>query len=87
MTSKAMKHSIVRPSPFVPLGNVSNGFAQAACAALDGENDAMLAELDDVIDSVAVVELPDGRVDTVESTDKLERVEIVRDTDMTNGEE
>ncbi len=66
----------MRPTPFVPLANDSKGFAQAACAAFEGENEGPLVDL---AGDVLLVELRDGELRRAESPDRLGDADIPED--------
>ena len=86
--SNAIKHSIVSPSPFVPLGKLWKGSAHALCAAVEGEKVVPVCELDGVVTRVA--ELPTEELDIIETDDTevkdVDDVENAEDVDIMEAE-
>lgn len=75
--SSTLKHSIVRPSPFVPSEELLKGFAQADCAAVEGENVEAVCER--VVVAINVVELKVEEVCMFEDDDT--ELREIRDPD------
>ena len=72
-----VKHSIVSPSPFVPLGEFWKGLAHAAWAAVNGEKVGPVVKVE--VDKIGMVELDDKELDVMDDIDQLEGVEDVED--------